>query len=79
MVVLGYFYDEVIFLLYKDLGFEGWSSRSGRRTAVTKWARTISQVGGSMRNVQALARHSSLQMTRRYVEISEGAMKRVVG
>ena len=65
-------------LLYRDLGFEGCSSHSGRRTAITKWARTISQHNGSMRDVQALARHSSLQMTQRYVEVSEDAMKRVV-
>lgn len=67
------------FALYKKLGFEGCSSHSGRRTAITKWARKISNVGGSMRDVQALARHSSLQMTQRYVEVSEDAMKKVVG
>ena len=64
-------------LLYRELGFEGCSSHSGRRTAITKWARTISQHNGSMRDVQALARHSSLQMTQRYVEVSEDDMKRV--
>ena len=64
--------------MYRDLGLEGCSSHSGRRTAITKWARTISQHNGSMRDVQALARHSSLQMTQRYVEVSEDAMKRVV-
>ena len=31
-----------------------------------------------LRDVQALARHSSLQMTQKYIEVSEGAMKRVV-
>jgi len=67
------------FALYKKLGFEGCSSHSGRRTAITKWARKISSAGGSMRDVQALARHSSLQMTQRYVEVSEDAMKKVVG
>ena len=67
------------FTLYKKLGFEGCSSHSGRRTAITKWARKISSAGGSMRDVQALARHSSLQMTQRYVEVSEDAMKKVVG
>jgi integrase/recombinase XerD len=65
--------------MYRDLGLEGCSSHSGRRTAITKWARTISQHNGSMRDVQALARHSSLQMTQRYVEVNENAMKRVVG
>ena len=65
--------------LYKDLGFIGASSHSGRRTAITRWARKISSVGGSMRDVQALARHSSLAMTQRYIEVSEDACRRVVG
>jgi integrase/recombinase XerD len=67
------------FNLYRELGFEGCSSHSGRRTAITRWARKVSSVGGSMRDVQALARHSSLAMTQRYVEMSEDAMRRVVG
>jgi len=64
--------------LYRDLGFEGCSSHSGRRTAITRWARNISQVGGSMRDVQSLARHSSLALTQRYVETNSDAMKAVV-
>ena len=67
------------FNLYNRLGFDGCSSHSGRRTAITKWARKISSVGGSMRDVQALARHSSLAMTQRYIEVSSDAMRRVVG
>ena len=55
------------FNLYRQLGFEGCSSHSGRRTAITRWARKISSVGGSLRDVQSLARHSSLQMTQRYI------------
>lgn len=65
--------------LYKRLGMEGCSSHSGRRTAITKWARKISSVGGSLRDVQALARHSSLQMTQRYIDVSEDACRKVVG
>ena len=67
------------FHLYRDLGFEGCSSHSGRRTAITKWARTISQHGGSMKDVMTMARHSSLQMTQKYVEVSEDTCRRVVG
>ena len=67
------------FSLYKRLGCEGCSSHSGRRTAITRWSRKISSVGGSLRDVQSLARHSSLQMTQRYIEVSEDAMKKVVG
>jgi len=67
------------FNLYRGLGFAGCSSHSGRRTAITKWSRNITAAGGSLRDVQQLARHSSLQMTQKYIEVSEGAMKRVVG
>ena len=67
------------FNLYRDLGYEGCSSHSGRRTAITAWARKISSVGGSLRDVQALARHSSIAMTQRYIEVSEDACRRVVG
>jgi integrase len=67
------------FNLYQELGYEGCSSHSGRRTAITNWARRISSVGGSLRDVQALARHSSIAMTQRYIEVSEDACRRVVG
>ena len=67
------------FWLYRSLGFEGRSSHSGRRTAITRWARKISSVNGSLKDVQALARHSSPAMTQRYIEMSEDAMRKVVG
>jgi integrase len=73
-VVINWFYK-----LYRDLGYEGCSSHSGRRTAITSWARRISLVGGSLRDVQAMARHSSIAMTQRYIEVSEDACRRVVG
>ncbi len=67
------------FNLYRHLGYEGCSSHSGRRTAISTWARKISSVGGSLRDVQALARHSSIAMTQRYIEVSVDACRRVVG
>jgi integrase len=67
------------FNVYRELGYDGCSSHSGRRTAITRWARAISSVGGSLRDVQALARHSSLAMTQRYIEVSENACRKVVG
>lgn len=63
---------------YGSLGFEGCSSHSGRRTFITMVARNISRFGGSLRDVQALARHRSLAMTQRYIEIDSRAMIRVV-
>jgi integrase len=63
---------------YRALGFVGASSHSGRRTAITGWARKISSVGGSLRDVQLLAGHSALGTTQRYIEGSEDAKRRVV-
>ncbi len=63
---------------YTKMGFNGCSSHSGRRTFITNAARKISTVGGSMRDVQMLARHSSLQMTQRYIEADVEAQKKVV-
>lgn len=64
--------------LYKELGFEGCSSHSGRRTFVTRAAKNIVKAGGSLRDVQQLAGHSSLQTTQRYIEGDSEAKKRIV-
>lgn len=63
---------------YRKMGFDGCSSHSGRRTFITNAARKISTVGGSIKDVQMLARHSSLQMTQRYIESDVEAQKKVV-
>jgi len=63
---------------YAALGFEGCSSHSGRRTFITQAARNIGRFGGSLRDVQQLARHSSLAMTQRYIEVDTEAMRKVV-
>src|ERR1700753_2723782 len=63
---------------YRQLGFEGCSSHSGRRTFITNAARKISSVGGSLRDVQALAGHSNLRTTQLYIDPNPQAQHRVV-
>jgi integrase/recombinase XerD len=63
---------------YRTTGLQGCSSYSGRRTFITKAARTTSTVGGSLREVQMLAGHSALSTTQRYIEADAEAQKQVV-
>jgi integrase len=63
---------------YHQLGFNGCSSHSGRRTFITNTARKISTVGGSLRDIQILAGHTNLRTTQRYIEADLNAQKRVV-
>ena len=64
--------------LYKELGLIGCSSHSGRRTFITSISQKISTVGGSMRDVQYLAGHSSLNTTQRYIEGNSESKTKVV-
>lgn len=64
--------------IYLSLGFEGASSHSGRRTFITKGARSIVAAGGSIRDVQQLAGHSSLSTTQGYIEGNPDAKRRMV-
>jgi integrase/recombinase XerC len=66
------------FRLYRDLGMVGCSSHSGRRTFITRAARKISEVGGSLRDIQQLAGHASLSTTARYIEGDQDAQRKVV-
>jgi integrase len=63
---------------YRDIGLLGCSSHSGRRSFITNAAKKISTVGGSLRDVQMLAGHSSLAVTQRYIEGDNDAQKRIV-
>jgi integrase/recombinase XerD len=64
--------------LYSGLGFKGASSHSGRRTFITKMARKIVSVGGSLKDVQELAGHASLSTTQRYIDSNADAKRRAV-
>lgn len=65
-------------LLYKGLNMDGCSSRSGRRTFITKAAKMISQAGGTINDVRHLAGHSSLATTQRYIEYNTEAHKKII-
>jgi integrase len=63
---------------YNALGFEGCSSHSGRRTFVTRAARMVHKAGGSLRDVQLLAGHRSIQTTQRYIDGDSDVQRRLV-
>ena len=63
---------------YVETGLIGCSSHSGRRTFITNAARQITTVGGSLRDVQMLAGHSSLVVTQRYIEGDSEARRKIV-
>lgn len=63
---------------YHDIGLLGCSSHSGRRTFITNAARKIGTVGGSLRDVQMLAGHSSLSITQGYIDDAIDAREKVV-
>ena len=63
---------------YKRLGLLGCSSHSGRRTFITETSKKISLVGGSLRDIQMMVGHSSLQTTQRYIESDSESQRKVV-
>ena len=63
---------------FKNIGLKGCSSHSGRRTFVTRAARLVHKAGGSLRDVQVLAGHRSIQTTQRYIDGDTDAQRKLV-
>lgn len=64
--------------VYAELGMEGCSSHSGRRTFITKSARMLAKTGGSLRDIQELAGHKALTTTERYIQGDRDIQRKIV-
>ena len=63
---------------YRVIGLQGCSSHSGRRTFITRAARLVHNAGASLRDVQLLAGHRSIQTTQRYIDGDTDAQRKLV-
>ena len=63
---------------FRNIDLNGCSFHSGRRTFITRAARLVHKTGGSLRDVQLLAGHRSIQTTQRYIDGDTDAQRKLV-
>jgi integrase len=64
--------------MFAELKLEGCSSHSGRRTFITAAAKNVHRAGGSLRDVQLLAGHQSIDTTQRYIDGDTVAQRKLI-
>jgi hypothetical protein len=63
---------------YAELGLDGCSSHSDRRTFITRSARMLAKTGGSLHDLQELVGHRDLATTQRYIEGNRDAQRKLI-
>ena len=65
-------------VMFDTIGANGCSSHSGRRTFITNGARAVHKVGGSLRDVQLLAGHRSIETTQGYIDGNTQGQRKLI-